>query len=130
MPIHAHDPRTYAIIGAAQEVHRVLHRGLFENIYCQALAIEFELRGLLFEAQVPCQLKYKTRKLTGFHHMDFVCFGGVVVEVKAVSGLTPADDAQVLNYLALSGHTVGLLLNFGERSLAHKRLVLGYQQPP
>ena len=105
----------------------MLHRGLLEDIYCQALAVEFELRQVPFGRQVPCQLKYKDRKLTGFHRMDFVCFDGVVVEVKAVSGTTPADDAQVINYLALSGKTVGLLLNFGERSLFHKRLVLGYQ---
>jgi GxxExxY protein len=128
MPIPAHDPRTYAIIGAAQEVHSVLHRGLLEDIYCQALAVEFELRHVPFKHQVPCQVKYKDRKLTGFHRIDFVCFDGVVVEVKAVSGTTPADHAQIINYLALSGKTVGLLLNFGERSLFHKRFVLGYQE--
>jgi GxxExxY protein len=58
--------------------------------------------------------------------MDFVCHNAVVVEVKAVSATTPADEAQVLNYLALSGNTVGLLLNFGQRSLFHKRLVLNF----
>lgn len=126
MPTYASDPRTYAIIGAAQEVHRVLHRGLLEDIYCQALAVEFELRKIPFERQVPCQLRYKQRQLTGFHRMDFVCHDGVVVEVKAVSATTPADEAQVINYLALSGHPVGLLLNFGGRSLFHQRLVLNF----
>jgi GxxExxY protein len=55
---------------------------------------------------------------------DFVCFGDVVVEVKAVSGLTPADEAQLLNYLAMSGIRRGLLLNFGTKSLEHKRMVM------
>jgi len=93
------DPQTFEIIGAAIEVHRRLHRGLFEGFYCEALAIEFQLRGIPFEAERPVQLAYKGHSLKRPHHMDFVCFGDVVVEVKAVSGLTPADEAQLLNYL-------------------------------
>ena len=58
------------------------------------------------------------------HHLDFVCFDDVVVDVKAVSALTPADEAQLLNYLAMSKITRGLLVNFGAKSLEHKRMVL------
>ena len=58
------------------------------------------------------------------YHMDFVCFGEVVVEVKAVSALSPADEAQLLNYLAMSKLKRGLLLNFGSKSLEQKRMVL------
>ena len=54
----------------------------------------------------------------------FICFGNIVVEVKAVSALTPADEAQILNYLALTKHWLGLLLNFGAKSLEHRRFVL------
>ena len=118
------DPRTYQIIGAAMEVHSVLHRGYLESVYCDALAIEFQLRGIAFARQVPCQLKYKGHSVTGYHKIDFVCFDGVVVEVKALSSVGPAEEAQVLNYLALTGNRVALLLNFGERSLFHKRFVL------
>ena len=118
------DPRTYQIIGAAMEVHRILHRGLLEQIYCEALAVEFELRAIPFVQQVPCQIVYKERRLTGFHRIDFVCFNEVVVEVKATSLTGPAEQAQVLNYLAISGHRLGLLLNFGRPSLEYKRLVL------
>ena len=121
---HLHDQHTFQIIGAAMEVHRVLHRGLLESIYCEALAVEFELRSIPFAAQVPCQIVYKERRLTGFHRIDFVCFDEVVVEVKASSLTGPAEQAQVLNYLALSGHRLGLLLNFGRPSLEYKRLVL------
>ena len=121
---HLHDPRTFQIIGAAMEVHRVLHRGLLESIYCEALAVEFELRSIPFAPQVPCQIVYKERRLTGFHRIDFVCFNEVVVVVKASSLTGPAEQAQVLNYLALSGHRLGLLLNFGRPSLEYERLVL------
>lgn len=118
------DPQTFQIIGAAMEVHRNLHRGLFEDFYCEALAIEFQLRDIAFEAQCPIQLEYKGNSLKRPHHMDFVCFGEVVVEVKAVSALSPADEAQLLNYLAMSKIKRGLLLNFGAKSLEHKRMVL------
>lgn len=82
------------------------------------------MRSIPFAAQVPCQIVYKERRLTGFHRIDFVCFNDVVVEVKASSLTGPAEQAQVLNYLALSGHRLGLLLNFGRPSLEYKRLVL------
>ena len=118
------DPETFQIIGAAMDVHRQLHRGLFEAFYCDALAIEFSLRGIPFDAQHAVQLEYKGRPLKRPHHVDFICFSGVVVEVKAVSALTPADDAQLLNYLAMTRIRRGLLLNFGSKSLEHKRMVL------
>jgi GxxExxY protein len=128
MPIYAHDPRTYRINGAAMEVYNILRRGLLESIYCEALAIEFELRQIPFVSQVPCQIRYKDRPLTGFHRIDFICFDEVVVEVKAISALTPAEEAQILNYLALSGKRVGILLNFGARSLEHRRFVLDLEK--
>ena len=118
------DPQTFQIIGAAMEVHRKLHRGLLESIYCEALAIEFELRSIPFADQVQCQIEYKGRPLTGHHHLDFVCFGSVVVEAKATSALTPSDEAQLLNYLAMGRFERGLLLNFGTRSLEYKRRIL------
>ncbi len=118
------DPQTFQIIGAAMEVHRQLHRGLLESIYCEALAIEFGLRGIPFEAERPLQMRYKAQRLTGVYRIDFVCFGSVVVEVKGVSALTPADEAQLLNYLAMSRLERGLLINFGGKSLEYKRRVL------
>ena len=118
------DPQTFQIIGAAMEVHRTLQRGLFEAFYCEALAIEFDIRNIPFEAQRATQVEYKGRPLKNPHHMDFVCFDEVVVEVKAVSGLTPSDEAQLLNYLAMSKLKRGLLLNFGSKSLEYKRMVM------
>jgi GxxExxY protein len=102
MPIYPRDERTFQIIGAAMEVHRNLHRGLLEKLYCEALAVELELRQIPFDDRFSCQLIYKNRLLSGHYALDFLCYGEVVVEVKAVSGLTPADDAQILDYLALA----------------------------
>lgn len=118
------DPQTFQIIGAAMEVHRKLHRGLLESIYCEALAIEFELRHIPFATEVRYQIEYKGSTLTGIYKLDFVCFESVVVEVKATSALTPSDEAQLLNYLAMGRFERGLLLNFGTRSLEYKRRIL------
>jgi GxxExxY protein len=123
------DERTYAIIGAAMEVHRTLHKGFLEVIYCEALAHEFDLRGIPFRDDVPCAVQYKGRQLRGVYRMDFVCYDEVVVEVKAVSMTSPPDHAQVLNYLAVSGRRTGLLINFGRSSLEHRRFVLGDPLP-
>ena len=77
------------------EVHRVLHRGLKESLYCDALEVEFELRNIPSERAVPCLLIYKNRPLGGCYFIDFVCYGEVVIEVKAVSGMTPADESVI-----------------------------------
>src|SRR5262245_47210073 len=118
------DSRTYAIIGAAMEVHRILGSGFLEIFYRDALAIEFGSRSIPFETEVPCNVVYKGHRLRGHYHMDFVCFGSVVVEVKARSAVGPAEQAQVLSYLASSEHQCALLLNFGTSRLAHHRFVL------
>lgn len=115
------DPRTYAIIGAALEVHRLLGAGFLELFYKDALAIELRARGIPFESEVPCAIQYKGHPLRGTYRMDFVCFGQVVVEVKARSSIGPADHAQVISYLASSQLKVGLLINFGGQKLDHKR---------
>jgi GxxExxY protein len=117
------DPRTYAVIGAALEVHRVLGSGFLELFYKDALALEFAARGIAFEAEVPCHIEYKGRPLRGHYRMDFVCFGKIVLEVKARSATGPADHAQVISYLASSKLQFGLLLNFGGQRLEHKRFV-------
>ena len=86
--------------------------------------MEFELRGIPFDDKASCRLIYKGRLLSGHYHLDFVCYGEVVVEVKAHSGLTPADEAQILNDLSLTEKRVGLLINFGAKSLEYRRFVL------
>jgi GxxExxY protein len=115
------DPRTYAVIGAALEVHRLLGTGFLELFYKDALALELRARDIPFASEVPCIVEYKGRPLRGEYRMDFVCFEQVVIEVKARSSTGPADHAQVISYLASSKLKVGLLLNFGGQKLEHRR---------
>jgi len=123
-PVEPTDSRTFAIIGAAMEVHRVLGSGFLEVLYRDALAIEFGLRMIPFMAEAPCQVTYKSHPLRGHYRMDFICFDSVVVEIKARFGTGPAEQAQVLSYLAATGHKTGLLLNFGAAKLEYKRFIL------
>jgi len=118
------DQRTFAIIGAAMEVHRVLGSGFLEVFYRDALTIEFDRRSIPFAAEVPCGVDYKGRRLRGHHRVDFVCFESIVVELKCRSTTGPAEHAQVLNYLAVTGHPSGLLLNFGAPRLEFRRFIL------
>ena len=119
------DPKTFAIIGAAMEVHRELGHGFLELVYQTALALEFQDRKIPYTAEVALPIKYKSRLLTCAYRADFICFNSVIVETKAIAQLTSADDAQLINELKATGFHRGLLLNFGAPSLEHRRLVFG-----
>ena len=123
-PAGNQDERTHAIIGAAMEVHRVLGHGFLENVYQEALAVEFTNRSIPFGREVPLPVMYKGMSLPCAYRADFLCFDEVVVELKALTTLGPNEQAQVLNYLKASGINRGLLLNFGSQSLQYKRLVM------
>ena len=114
---------TYAIIGAAMEVHRILGPGFLESVYEKALAHEFDLRGIPYQRQVKLAVRYK-EIVAGEFRADFLVDGKVVVELKAIKALTAGDEAQLLNYLKGTGYRVGLLLNFGASSLEYKRRIV------
>ncbi len=118
------DPRTYAIIGAAMEVHRVLGCGFLEPVYQKALAVEFTNRKILFRRETTFPVYYKDVELDVPYRPDFICFDNVVVELKALSRITGIEESQVINYLKVTGHETGLLLNFGTRSLEYRRFAL------
>jgi GxxExxY protein len=122
------DPETFAIKGAAMEVHRELGRGFLELVYQTALALEFQEREVPFKAEIALPIRYKGKSLTCTYRADFICFESVIVETKAIWKLTGADEAQLINELKATGFHRGLLLNFGTASLEHKRLVFGPTQ--
>ena len=119
------DPRTYKIIGAAMEVHRQLGCGFLESVYQEAFALELRNREIPFSRESVFPVAYKGYRLNTQYRPDFICFGGVIVELKALSRLSSIEESQLINYLKVTGCHTGLLLNFGTPSLQQRRFVLG-----
>ena len=115
--------KTYGIIGAAMSVHTELGMGFLEAVYGDALAIELERRHIPFEREKSIHIMYKGQKLNHYYVADFLCYGDIIVELKAVEQIQSVHMAQVLNYLSATGYKLGLLINFGEKSLKYKRIV-------
>jgi len=113
---------TGPVIGAAMEVHKVLGPGFLESVYEEAFAIELDLRNISYKRQQPIDIFYK-EKLAKHFVCDFIIEDLVIVELKALSQLGDIAKAQVLNYLKATRLPIGLLLNFGARSLEYKRFV-------
>ncbi len=118
---------TEAIIGAAIEVHRALGPGLLESAYEECLSQELSLRKIPFERQRALLVEYKGLHLGRGYSLDLLVNNAVVVEIKAVDGLQPIHDAQLLTYLKLGGWKAGLLINFNVPILKQgiRRKVLG-----
>ena len=105
------------------EVHRYLGSRFLEPVYQAALAVELDAKRIPFAREVEMPILYKGHPLTVRYRADFVCFGEIVVELKAVERLTDREDSQVINYLSASQVKRGLLLNFGAGSLQFRRFV-------
>jgi GxxExxY protein len=115
---------SYAIIGAAMEVHRTLGKGFLESVYQESLGVEFKKRQIPFSRDHLLELFYKGDKLSKYFVADFICFEKIVLELKSVSFLTNDHEAQVFNYLKATKLNLALLINFGTSSLEYKRIVL------
>ncbi|MBQ6166563.1 MAG: GxxExxY protein [Muribaculaceae bacterium] len=113
---------SYAIIGAAIEVHKQLGCGFTEPVYQEAFAEELRLREIPFEREKVLTVTYKGKVLTKEFRADFVCYNKIIVELKAVVDFAEEHYAQVYNYLKASEMQLGLLINFGKTSLEYKRI--------
>ena len=120
------DKRTYKIIGAAMEVHKEMGCGFLEGVYQEALEVEFGVQGIPYKAQPVVEILYKGKPLEKKYQPDFICFDDVIVEIKALEYLSGIEEAQIINYLNVTKLKVGLLINFGSKSLEHKRFVHNY----
>lgn len=115
----------FRIYGAIFEVYREHGCGFAEAVYQESLAIEFELQKIPFVAQPELSLAYKQHQLRQTYRPDFVCYGSIILELKALKGTSPEHEAQVLNYLKASGLKLALLVNFGKCPKASiQRIVL------
>ena len=117
------DPQTYAIIGAAMEVHRILGPGFLELVYQSAFEAELQMRGIPYAREFDLSVSYKGTPLGVCYRADFICFGDILVELKALNRLSAIEEAQVVNYLVASKLGRGVLVNFGTSSLQYRRFV-------
>jgi GxxExxY protein len=113
---------SYAVVGAAMEVHRTLGPGFLEAVYQAALAHELALRGIPFEQQVRLPVRYKSI-LVGEYTADFVIESKIILELKAVTEIHDAYRAQTIHYLTATGCELAILLNFGAPRLQQERIV-------
>ncbi|MFA6277788.1 MAG: GxxExxY protein [Pedobacter sp.] len=121
---YPYQEETYDLIGIAMEIHRVLGKGFLEVVYKDALEYELIERGIRYEREKEYSINYKGVTLPHKFYADFVIDSKIILEIKSKLGVIEEHYAQVLNYLAISKLQVGLIINFHERSLQHKRVVL------
>lgn len=117
------DILTEQIINAAIEVHHQLGNGFLEKVYQDALAVEMQRRGIPFVKEAPLKVFYKGVELGAPYKADFICFGSIILELKALSHFSGTEEAQVIHYLAASNLHKALLINFGEKKVRVKRYV-------
>ena len=114
---------SHRIIGLCMEVHRELGMGFREAVYKEALEIEFISNNIPFEREKLFRIEYKGKILQHKYPADFIVYGKIVLEIKAVSYIIDTFLLQTINYLKASGLQLGIIANFGRRSLDFKRVV-------
>lgn len=112
---------SYKIVGAAFKVYNTLGAGFLEAVCQEALEIELQRQGIPYEREKELKIVYDGVELKQTYKADFVCYGKIIVELKAVSALDDAHRAQVYNYLHATGLKMGLLLNFGNAEELEKQ---------
>jgi len=107
----------YDITGAVMDVHSNLGTGFLEEVYQEALEIEFKKRNIPYEREKTLNIFYKDVQLKKFYKADFICYDKIIVELKSVKEVLPEHRAQVMNYLKATGFKLGLIFNFKEKSI-------------
>lgn len=116
---------SYAIMGACFDVYNEKGNGFLEPVYQDCMEIELDYKKIPFEAQPKLNLFYREKKLKHYYVPDFICYGEIVLELKAVEKLTKEHYAQVFNYLKATGLKLGIIVNFGNYpDLEYKRIVI------
>ncbi|MBT3381205.1 MAG: GxxExxY protein [Lentisphaerae bacterium] len=119
------EKESYAVRGAVFEVYREMGCGFLESVYQECLEKELAKQGIPYDAQKELSLSYKGEPLKQVYKPDLICYGKIIVELKAVKAVVPEHHAQLLNYLKATGMRLGLLVNFGSYPKATiERLVL------
>lgn len=114
---------SYKIIGSCMTVHNALGAGFLEPVYQDALEKQFEKDKIHFRREQVLNIFYEGDKLNRYYKADFVCFEKIIVELKALSFIHNDNILQVRNYLRATNMHLGILVNFGERSLTYKRIL-------
>jgi GxxExxY protein len=119
---------TEKIIGLCMKVHSTLGYGFLEPVYQEALAFEFKRNEVDFEMEKELIIIYDGYRLRKTYKSDFVCYDKIVLELKAVDNISNEHYSQVLNYLKATNFKLGLLINFGSKSLQFKRVINNFVQ--
>ena len=114
---------SYRIIGSCMKVHQVLGCGFLESVYQEALSKQFNEDGIPFEKEKLINVYFNDLKLNKYFKADFLCFGKIIVELKAIPFVQENNLFQIKNYLKSTNLKLGLLVNFGEKSLTYKRVL-------
>jgi GxxExxY protein len=114
----------YKIIGICMEVHRILGPGLLEIVYKDALEIEFKNNNIPFEREKEFSIEYKENILPHKFYADFIVYDEIILEVKSVKEITNEHITRTLNYIKLANSQIGIIANFQNKSLTHKRLII------
>ena len=115
---------SYKIVGAAFNVYNKLGHGFLEAVYQEALELEFKKQSIPYEREKELKITYDGVELKATYKADFVCYGKIIVELKAVSYLEDSHRAQVYNYLRATGFKLGLLMNFGNTDELEKERIV------
>lgn len=113
----------YSLIGLAMDVHNELGNGFLEPVYQEAFEMLLKQHGIPYTREQRLPIYFRGQKLAKEYIADFICYGKIIIELKAVSSLSAIHEAQLLNYLKATNMKLGLLINFGESSLKYRRII-------